>query len=161
MHQSIRLKLKTDIQQTAALLKTMERYNEMCNDVAPVAFQIGTANIRDISDAMYWRLRQKYKVPSQMAVRAIARAAGRYAEAKCRVPSFDPLDKIVFDNKLLTFKHLDEVSIMTVDGRISVPITVIGYEKPERERPRGYLELEYMDHEFYMDTYVKSAENNQ
>ena len=93
MNQIIKLKLNTNIYQAAALLKTMERFNEMCNDIAPIAYQMGTSNIREISDQCYTDMRLKHGLPSQLTVRAIARASGRYAEDKSRIHHFDSLEK--------------------------------------------------------------------
>jgi putative transposase len=156
MKQMIRSKLNTNLGDAAMLLRTMDRYNEMCNDIGPIAFQLGTSNIRIISDACYADMRDKYGLPSQMTVRAIARTAGVLTQDKTRIPRFEAFDDIVYDKKMLTFKHLDEASIMTTSGRISVPITVLGYQGIIKERPRGYSELKYRDHEFFLETFVET-----
>ena len=155
MNQLINMKLHAELYYAAAMIKTMKLCNGLCNDIAPIAFKMGTANIRTISDACYRIMREKHGLPSQMIVRAIARVAGRLAEDKTKIPHFDHLEKIIYDNKLLTFKRIDEVSIMTVEGRLTIPMTVLGYRPAERERPRGYSELAYRDDNFYLSTAVK------
>jgi putative transposase len=156
MKQIIKSKLNANLGHAAMLLQTMDRYNALCNDIGPIAFQIGTSNIRILSDTCYADMRDKHGLPSQMTVRAIARTAAVLTQDKSRIPRFESFDDIVYDRKMLTFKHLDEASIMTLNGRISVPITVLGYEGAIRERPRGYTELKYRDHEFYLETFVET-----
>jgi putative transposase len=161
MTQLIKMELQTSPEEKSILLGTMRDYNALCNDVGPIGHKIGSGNIRKISDACYKTMRDKYGLPSQMTVRAIARVAGRIAEDKTRVPHFHPLDRIIYDNKLLSFKSMDSASIMTGAGRITLPLAVQGYRTAERDRPRGYAELIYDDQDFYLDTYVNTADSSR
>ena len=60
MNQLINMKLHAELYYAAAMIKTMKLCNGLCNDIAPIAFKMGTANIRTISDACYRIMREKH-----------------------------------------------------------------------------------------------------
>jgi len=157
MSQIVKTKLDPTESDRIKLNQTMQDFNALCNDISPVAFNLGTANILEITKACYKPMRTKYaNMASQLIVRAIARVAGTLAQNKNVLPRFHPEDSVILDSKLLTFKYLDEVSIMTIEGRIRIPFSLVEYKPCNRKRPHGYTELYCDNHTFYLETVVKS-----
>ena len=73
-----------------------------------------------------------------MAVRAIAKACEAYKRDKNIKPVFRPLGAISFDQRILSWKGRDRVSILTLAGRITVPCGVAGpVARHHRDRLRG------------------------
>jgi len=155
MSQILKSKLDPTDSDRIKLNQTFQNFNTLCNDISPVAHNLGTANIIEITKACYNPMRKKYpNMASQLIVRAIAKVAGKLAQNKKASPYFHPNDAVILDSKLLTFKHLDEVSIMTIEGRIRIPYSLVKYKPCDRKRPHGYTELYCDNHTFYLETVV-------
>jgi IS605 OrfB family transposase len=90
-----------------------------------------------------------------MAVRAIAKARGAYKRDKAIQPVFRPLGAVAYDQRILSWKGRDRVSILTLHGRIEVPVL---YQGRWRTRPgttvRGQADLIYRDATFYLAVVV-------
>jgi hypothetical protein len=61
-----------------------------------------------------------------MAVRAIAKACEAYKRDKTLRPTFRPDGAVAYDQRILSRKGRDSVSILTLDGRIIVPVVAAG-----------------------------------
>ena len=67
--------------------------------------------------------------------------------------TFKPHGAIVYDDRILTVKSIDTVSILTLDGRIFVPMAVCEYHASiinNALRVRGQADLGYIDGKFYL-----------
>ena len=78
MKQTMHLKLAPTPEQHSALLKTMHAFNEAANYVASVAFAEQCAHKFEIQKVVYGELRTTYKLPAQLAIRAISKASEAY-----------------------------------------------------------------------------------
>ena len=89
-----------------------------------------------------------------MVVRAIGKVAESYFDKNkrdCR-HIFKPHGAIVYDDRILTVKSIDTVSILTLDGRIFVPMSVCEYHSSiinNSLRVRGQA-LGYIDGKFFL-----------
>jgi putative transposase len=120
------LKLAPSPEQAASLEATMRACNAAADRVAEVAFEHRTANKINLQKIVYAGLRADYGLSSQMAVRAIAKACEAYKRDKNIRPTFRPLGAIQYDQRILTWKGRDAVSILTLAGRILVPVVYQG-----------------------------------
>ncbi len=77
MKLTLLVKLDPDEQQHNSLLRTMERFNEVCNDIAKVAHQNKLANKWALHKLVYYRTREQYGLSAQMVVRAISKVRAR------------------------------------------------------------------------------------
>ena len=59
MKLTLLVKLAPTPEQHQALLETMERFNEACNDIAKVAFHEKTANKIRLQKIVYYRIRER------------------------------------------------------------------------------------------------------
>jgi IS605 OrfB family transposase len=86
-----------------------------------------------------------------MAVRAISKAAEAYKLDKSVQPHFRPHGAMVYDQRILTWKALDRVSILTLDGRLLIDVAIYDYFKAKlNNRIRGQADLILVDGAFYL-----------
>src|SRR5712691_6783374 len=111
MKQTMLLKLLPTTEQAQAILETMHAFNAASNYVAEVAFQEKTTNKFELQKQVYGLLRATYKLPAQLAIRAISKASEVYKRDKSIQPSFRPEGAIVYDQRVMSFKGLMTVSL--------------------------------------------------
>ena len=111
------------------LRTTMARFNAGASWVASEAFRLHTANKIALQKTVYYPLRERFGLSAQMAVRAIAQACEAYRRDKAIQPVFRPDAAMPYDQRLLSFKGLDRVSLLTLGGRILVPLIMGRYQR--------------------------------
>ena len=116
------LKLAPSPEQGEALLATMRACNAAATRAAEVAFEHKTANKIRLQPLVYTELRDRFGLSAQMAVRSIAKACEAYKRDKSIKPVFRPLGAVAYDQRILSWKGRDRVSILTLTGRIVVPV---------------------------------------
>ena len=82
MKQTVLLKLAPTPDQHAALLRTLETFNAVCNAIAEVAFAERSAIKIELQKIVYYDIRQRFGLSSQMTIRAIAKVAEAYKRDK-------------------------------------------------------------------------------
>ena len=150
MKQVITVKLETTAEQAASLIETIEAFNRGCDYVAEIAFKKRQANKIAIQPFVYGSLRADYGLSAQMAIRCIAKAIEAYKRDKDIQPTFDPLGAIVLDDRLMSFKGLSHVSLLTLQGRILVPIRFGAYQAARIDRAKGQADLILRGGVFYL-----------
>src|SRR5436305_9821292 len=124
MKQTMLLKLLPTTEQHQALLETMHAFNQAANSVASVAFAEKTANKFELQKLVYGELRTTYKLPAQLAIRAISKASETYKRDKNIKPTFRTEGAIVYDPRVLSFKGLSLVSLLTLSKRVLVAFRI-------------------------------------
>src|SRR2546421_1004009 len=143
MKQTMLLKLTPTQEQHQALLETMHAFNAACNYIASVAFAEKTANKFELQKLVYSELRGTYKLAAQLAIRAISKASEAYKRDKSIQPTFQPEGAIVYDERVMSFKGLLTVSLLTIQGRILVPFRVGPYQQARLDAIKGQADLLY------------------
>ena len=159
MLQTLIAKLDTSPEQHDMLLETMHRFNEACNYIADVAFDKRMANKIALQKIVYYDVRERFQLSAQMTVRAISKTVEAYKRDKRKKPSFKPEGAMVYDQRILSWKGLDTVSILTIQGRIRVPIVVGAYQAERLDRIRGQADLIYRKGTFYLAVVVDVLES--
>ena len=136
--------------QAIALLATVERVNEACNWLAARAFEGQTANKFSLHHLYYGDLRQQFGLSAQMAVRAIGKVCDAYKRDKRRQPHFDSHGAIAYDQRIMSFKAMDRVSLLTLAGRILVPFVAGAYHRARLEGVRGQADLVLRKGKWYL-----------
>jgi IS605 OrfB family transposase len=140
------LKLAPTQGQAELLLDTMRACNAGSNRVAEVAFAHQTANKIRLQSLVYGELRERFGLSAQMAVRAIAKACEAYKRDKTVQPEFRSLGSVQFDQRILSWKSRDRVSILTLAGRIEIPVVYQGrWRTAIGAQVRGQADLIYRD----------------
>ncbi|GCE50693.1 IS605 OrfB family transposase [Thermosporothrix hazakensis] len=142
------LKLAPTEEQHQALLETMHAFNQAANSVAEVAFREQSANTFALQKLVYGELRATYKLPSQLAIRCISKAAEAYKRDKSIKPSFRETGAIVYDPRVMSFKDLHQVSLLTLSGRVLVPFRIGGYQEARMGSIKGQADLIYRNGTF-------------
>ena len=150
MKQTMLLKLHPTPEQHRALLETMHAFNAACNAVAEAAFALKRANKFELQKQVYGRLRAEFKLPAQMAIRAISKTSEAYKRDKSIKPTFRPEGAIVYDQRVRSFKGLLTVSLLTLEGRALIPFVIGAYQQARRGTIQGQADLIYRDGTFYL-----------
>jgi len=152
------VKLDTSKEQHQAILETMHRFNEACNYIADIAFKMGTANKIELQKVVYYEVRDKFKLSAQLTIRAISKVSEAYKRDRTIKPEFNPNGAIVYDQRILSWRKLEAVSILTNNGRQIIPIRIGDYQKERLDRIRGQADLILRDGIFYLAVVVEVPE---
>jgi putative transposase len=150
MKQTMLLKLAPTTEQAQALLDTMHAFNEAANYVAQVAFAEKTANKFALQKRVYGELRTTYKLAAQLAIRCISKASEAYKRDKSIKPTFRPEGAVVYDERILNFKGIDTVSLLTLSGRVLLPFRFGAYQQSRMDAIKGQADLLYRKGVFYL-----------
>src|SRR5260221_4641534 len=121
MKQTMLLKLTPTEEQHHALLDTMHAFNKAADYVASVAFAEKSANKFALQKLVYGELRTTYKLAAQLAIRCISKASEAYKRDKSIHSHFKPEGAIVYDPRVMAFKGLNQVYLLTLAARVLVP----------------------------------------
>ena len=143
MKQTMLLKLHPTTEQHQALLDTMHAFNQAATYVAEIAFAEKTANKFELQKLVYGELRTTYKLAAQLAIRSISKASEAYKRDKSIQPTFRPEGAIVYDERVMSFKGLTTVSLLTLSGRVLVPFLIGSYQASRMGSIKGQAGLLY------------------
>ncbi len=157
MQLSIKVKLIPSLEQKDILLKTIETYNEACNFVSQIAFENKTASVVKIHHLCYYEIRKKFNLSSQMTVRVVGKVADAYKIDKAKKHilnkphKFNRHGAVIYDQRILSWKGLEKVSILTLQGRQIIPMILGQYQETKLIYPRrGQVDLLYQNGNFYL-----------
>ncbi|WP_229795830.1 RNA-guided endonuclease TnpB family protein, partial [Actinoplanes campanulatus] len=124
-----------------------------------MAFEQRTANKIFLQKIVYADLRAEFGLSAQMAVRAIAKACEAYKRDKKIEPVFRPDGAVQYDQRMLTWKGRDAVSILTLSGRIIVPVVYQGrWTQVPGTVVRGQADLIVRDSKWYLAVVIDVPE---
>jgi putative transposase len=146
MKQTLLVKLAPTPEDHAALLRTLEAFNAACNSVADVAYEHRMANKMALQPLVYYDIRQRFGLSSQMVIRAIAKVSEAYKRDKTVKASFRAHGAMTYDQRICSFPSPDRVSLLTLDGRVVVPFRFGAYAEGMLQRTRGQCDLLYRRH---------------
>nr|MDO8080366.1 transposase [Candidatus Freyarchaeota archaeon] len=159
MKQALLIKLAPSKEQYDTLLQVMHRFNDACNYIAEIAYERKCANKIALQKLAYYDTREKYKLSAQLTIRAIAKVAEAYKRDKTIKPTFKPRGAVVYDQRILSWRGLQAVSILTLKGRQVIPISIGEYQEARMdERVQGQADLIYRNNTFYLSITVDTPE---
>ena len=144
------VKLAPSPEQHAALLATMERFNSACEALAAVAFRERCANKIVLQKLAYRDTRERFGLSAQLTIRAIAKVVGAYKRDRTRQPRFRPQGAVPYDERIMSWKGIERVSILALGGRIIVPLRFGAYQAARLDRAKGQADLVYRDGVFFL-----------
>ena len=150
MKLTLQLHLIPTAEQKAVLLSTMERFNEAASFAARVGFEAGVFSQPSIHQRCYAEIRDRFGLSAQMAVRAIGKAVECFRRDKTTCPAFKPRGAITYDERILSFKGLDKVSLWTLAGRMVLPLAYGEYQGERFDRIKGQVDLVYRGGKFFL-----------
>ena len=158
MKLTLAVKLAPSPEQHAALVATLERFNAACNAIAEVAFREHLANKIALQKIVYYDIRARFGLSSQMTVRAIAKVVQAYKRDKTIQPTFRPHGALTYDERIMSWKGLEHVSLLALDGRHLVACRFGRYQHGRRDRLRGQADLILRDGTFYLYATLEVAD---
>src|SRR5438046_8117512 len=148
MKQTMLLKLAPTPEQAQDLLDTMHTFNAACDYIARQAFEAKVANKFELQKMTYGELRTTYHLPAQLAIRAISKTTDVYKRDKSIQPTFKPEGAIVYDERVMSFKGLTAVSLLTLSGRVLIPFLIGSYQASRMGSIKGQADLLYRNGTF-------------
>lgn len=158
MKQTIVVKLTLSTDQHAALLATMKRFNAACDYIARVAFERRLVNKVALQKLVYYQVRERFGLSSQLTVRAIAKVAEAYRPDKTVQPAFRPHGAVCYDQRIMSWKGVEEVSLLTLAGRKLIPVRFGTYQAARLDRRQGQADLVLKDGVFYLYVTIDVSE---
>ena len=152
---TIKCKMMTTQQQHELVLRTMESFNEACNYISDFAYHNQIFSKYQLQKHLYYEIREKFSLSSQLAVRALAKVSESYKVDKKVLHQFQPHGAVIYDQRILSINN-DMVSILTLDGRIK---TGVKYRKGQNlDSRKRQTDLIYQNKEFYLQIVVDQPE---
>ena len=150
MKLTLKITVLPNADQRELLLATMRAFNAAATYAAKVGFDAGKFSVPGLHKLCYRELRDRFGLSSQMAVRAYSKAADCFSRDKKKCPAFKPLGAMVLDERLMSFKGMDRVSILALKGRQIIPIVFGQYQRERFDRLKGQCDLVFKDNKFYL-----------
>lgn len=147
----VNIKLKPLEVQHAALLETLKEANKACNWISEKAFENKTFSQFHLHKIVYKPAREMFNLSSQMVIRQIAKVSDSYKIQNKKQTTFKPLGSIAYDDRIISFKQNDIVSIWTVKGRLNIPFVMGDYQRKLFEHRKGEVDLIYRKGQFFLN----------
>lgn len=158
MKLTLAVRLHPSPEQAERLLRTMRAFNTACDFIAARAFAERSANKLKLQKLAYAEVRERFGLSAQMAIRAIAKVCEAYKRDREVEPTFRPLGAIAYDQRILSWKGIDRVSLLTLDGREVMPFVMGGYQRERWRNARGQADLVYRDGRFFLHVVAEVGE---
>ena len=154
------VKLDPSPEQHKMLCETMKRFNEACNHIAETVFAIHSANRIEVRKTVYYPIREKFGLSAQLTILAISKVCEAYKKNKFIKPEFRLDGALVYDQRVLSWKGLDKVSLVTLQGRQIISTKFGDYQKARMDRIRGQVDLILVKGVFYLCVVVEVSEES-
>jgi IS605 OrfB family transposase len=158
MKLTLQIKLLPNAEQHDALLKTMHVFNDACNFIAEVAFREQCTSKFSLQKMVYADVRALFGLSAQLTVRAIGKVIEAYKRDNSIQCFFRPTGATIYDQRVLSFKGLEAVSILTMAGRLTIPMQMGEYQRVQFNRGHGQADLVLVDGTFYLLLVVETPE---
>ncbi len=130
-----------DAEQAICLKAMTTRFNAAADWIAGELFAREVSNKIEAQRLLYREIRERFELSAQTAILCIHRACEAYRRDKSVRPRFRKDAAITYDVRTMSFKGIDKVSLLTLDGRIIVPMVVTGYQAERIAHPKGQCDL--------------------
>lgn len=149
------IQLKPTKEQADLLRRTLERCNDACNFLSQRGFDAGVTRQYDLQKLAYADVRARFEIAAQVAIRCIAKVADAYATHKAngheaKKLAFRKHAAQPYDDRIISFKPDDVVSIWTLDGRIKVKAVMGKHQRLLMENRRGEVDLMLVKGKWYL-----------
>ena len=135
------IKLLPSREQAAVLRATLKRCNEACTAIAANGFANGVFRQFDIHKLAYSNTRIDFNLTAQAAVRCIAKVADAFKINRNIAPVFRSDAAQPYDDRILSFKGDDTVSIWTIEGRIKLKFVAGQHQRDLLAFRKGEVDL--------------------
>lgn len=141
MKLTLQLQLFPDDDAGPKLRATVERFNTAADWLAGEAFAAKLANKVELQRRHYRELRDRFGLSAQMAVRCIAQVCEAYKRDNAVRPKFRKHAAMPFDQRMMSFKGIARVSLLSLTGRVIVPFVMGAYQRERFTAAKGQADL--------------------
>ena len=153
---AVRVKLRTNDATAAALADTMAKFNAACNWLSQKAWDTQTLRQFDLHKIAYHQTRADFGLPSQLAVRALAKVAQSYRTDRSQCHTFGPRGAVVFDARCFKMVGVSSAELTTTQGRHSFSLAHGGKQREQlMQGTTGEADLLFVDGSYYLSIAVK------
>jgi len=99
------------------------------------------ANKIKLQQLFYYDLREKFGLSAQMAALCIRHVGGTYSRDKNIKPVFRKHAAMPYDSRIMSFKGVDRVSLLTLEGRVITPSVIGNYQQKRFSLAKGQSDL--------------------
>lgn len=156
----VNLKLETLESQHNALLETLKEANKACDWISQKAFQAQIFKQFDLHKECYYTVKESFNLSAQMIVRSIAKVVDAYKIDRRVQRKFKPLGSIAYDDRIISFKVNNQVSIWTVEGRLNIPFVCGEHQQKLLQYRKGEVDLIYRKGNFYLNAVCEVPEES-
>ena len=160
MKLTVNLKLKPLEMQSDTLLDTMREANKACDWISEQAFENKIFSQFHLHKIVYKSAKEMFNLSSQMIIRQIAKVSDSYKIQPHKQTTFKPLGSIAYDDRIISFKKEDIVSIWTTKGRLNIPFVMGDYQRKLFEQCKGEARLIYRKGQFFLNCVCDVPENS-
>jgi putative transposase len=154
---TVTCKLRVNEESAAALAETMALFNAVCNRLSDIAWDARTFRQYDLHRLAYHPIRQEFRLPAQLVVRAIAQVANSYKTDRSKKHLFGPRGAVVYDARCFTLHDVSAASLTTVRGRFRFSLAHGGKQRAQlAEGAVGEAHLLFRDGNYYLALAVKT-----
>lgn len=148
MKLTLKIKLLPTAEQADLLLETIKETNTVCNAISEVAWSKRIFNNFKLHHEIYHVYKSTFKLSSQMLIRSIAKVADAYKLDKKIKRTFRPLGSIAYDDRIMTYKPNNIVSLWCIGGRQK--INFVCHNPAYLPYIKGEADLVYKKGKFYL-----------
>jgi IS605 OrfB family transposase len=141
MKLTLQTQLFPDEKQAELLKDTIRNFNAACNWLAEKAFEMHVANKVKLQQQFYYDIRSKFSVSAQMAAICIRHVGATYSRDKKIKPTFREFAAMPYDSRIYSFKGVDKVSLLTLEGRVVIPFVMGKYQSERFSNAKGQADL--------------------
>jgi putative transposase len=141
MKLTVQIQLMPDDDSGRKLRETVVRFNAACNWIAGECFKRQCSNAFEARKFAYHETRARFGLSSQMAQLAINAVCDAYKRDKGIRPTFREHAAMAFDLRTMSFKGLDRVSLLTLEGRVVIPFILGKYQAERMPMAKGQCKL--------------------
>jgi IS605 OrfB family transposase len=158
MKLTVRIRLMPDVVQAERLKAMTERFNAAADWIAGELFARKVSNKIEAQRLLYHEVRRRFGLSAQTAILCIHRACEAYKRDRSKRPGFRKDAGITYDVRTMSFKGIDKVSLLGLEGRLVVPMLVTGYQAERLGYPKGQCDLIRRDGKWYLSVTVDVPE---
>jgi putative transposase len=147
----VNLKLQPTKEQSRILRETLELTNQACDVISETAWHTKIFKQYNLHKRIYRIIRSSFNLSAQMVVRCIAKVSDAYKLDKSRERKFRKHGAISYDERIISFKKDDKVSIWTIEDRQVIPFVCGEYQRKLLPFRKGEVDLIYRKGNFYLN----------
>lgn len=144
------IKLKPTEAQADSLKRTLETANAAANFLSDIAWETKEFRQFDLHHAGYHAARERFGLASNILIRVIAKVADGYKLDKRTKRTFRPLGSVAYNERTLKYKGDNVVSVLTVDGRQTIPYVGGERQLALLQSRQGEADLVYRNGEYFL-----------